>query len=364
MRVVVTGATGNVGTAVLEHLLATRDDLEVVGLARRVPAATADDAYPGRLTWAGLDLSDDACLPALRVALRGADAVVHLAWGFQPSRDPDYLEALGVGGTRRVLESATAEQVPHLVHMSSVGAYSPRTDDVPVGEDFPTHGIRSSMYSRHKAAAEALLDEHDAAVATGRVTGPSVARLRPGIVGQRDAGSALLRYGLPGLVPGRAVTLLPVLPLDRSLLVPMVHAADVADAVGRVLDQRATGAFNLAAPTPVTAIDIASALGARHVHAPGRLLRAAVSASWQAHVQPLDPGWIDLALEVPLMDTRRAREELGWSASRTAVSVLEETVAGMRDSAAGSTAALRPRSVVRNLRDRLGSGPVAGRRRP
>lgn len=364
MRVVVTGATGNVGTTVVEHLLSVRDDVEVVGLARRVPTAAAEDAYAGRLTWAGLDLSDDACLPALRVALRGADAVVHLAWGFQPSHDPDYLESLGVGGTRRVLESATAERVPHLVHMSSVGAYSPRTDDLPVAESYPTHGIRSSMYSRHKAAAESLLDDHEAAVAAGRTEGPVVARLRPGIVGQRDAGSALLRYGLPGLVPGRAVTLLPVLPLDRSLLVPMVHAADVADAVGRVLEQRSTGAFNLAAPTPVTPADIASALGARHVHAPGRLLRAAVSASWQAHLQPLDPGWIDLALEVPLMDTRRAREELGWSASRTAVSVLEETVAGMRDSASGSTVALRPRSVARTLRDRVRSGPVARRRRP
>ncbi len=363
MRVVVTGATGNVGTTVVEHLLGSRDDVEVVGLARRVPGPATDDPYRGRLTWTGLDLSDDACRPALRAALRGADAVVHLAWGFQPSRDPDYLEELGVGGTRRVLETATEAQVPHLVHMSSVGAYSPRVDDLPVGEDYPTGGIRSSMYSRHKAAAEGLLDDHDAALAGGG-TGPAVARLRPGIVGQRQAGSALLRYGLPGLVPGRAVTLLPVLPLDRSLLVPVVHASDVADAVGRVLEQQATGAFNLAAPTPLTPADIASALGARHVHAPGRLLRTAVSASWQAHLQPLDPGWIDLALQVPLMDTRRARDELGWSAARAAVSTLEETVAGMRDSASGSTAALRPRSVARNLRERLSSGPVAGRRHP
>ena len=248
--------------------------------------------------------------------------------------------------------------------MSSVGAYSPKVDDLPVDETFPTGGIRSSMYSRHKVAAERLLDEHERAVGAGRSTGPAVARLRPGIVGQRDAGSALLRYGVPGLLPGRAVTLLPVLPLDRSLIVPIVHASDVADAVARVLERRATGAFNLAAPTPVTAADIAAALGARHVHAPGRVLRAAVDAGWRAHLQPLDPGWVDLGLQVPLMDTRRAQDELGWSAGRSATSVLEETVAGMRDSASGSTAVLRPRSVARNVRERVGSGPVSGRRRP
>ncbi len=364
MKVVVTGATGNVGTTVVEHLLATRDDVEVVGLARRVPPASADDPDSGRRTWAGLDLSDDACLPALRDALRGADAVVHLAWGFQPSHRADYLEQLGVGGTRRVLEAASVEAVPHLVHMSSVGAYSPKVDDLPVDESYPTSGIRSSMYSRHKAAAERLLDDHEAEVAAGRSDGPVVARLRPGIVGQRDAGSALLRYGLPGVVPGRAVTLLPVLPLDRSLLVPMVHAADVADAVCRVVERGATGAFNLAAPSPITPADIAAALGARHVPAPGRLLRAAVSASWQAHLQPLDPGWIDLALQVPLMDTRRAHDELGWTARRPAVSTLEETVAGMRDSASGSTVALRPRSVARSVRERLSNGPVSARRHP
>lgn len=364
MRVVVTGATGNVGTAVVEHLLAARDDLEVVGLARRVPTAAPGAArHRDRLTWTALDLSDDGCRPTLRAALRGADAVVHLAWGFQPSHDPDYLEELGVGGTRRVLEAATAEQVAHLVHMSSVGAYSPKVDDTPVDEGYPTGGIATSMYSRHKASAERLLDAHEAAVASGG-GGPRVARLRPGIVGQRAAGSALLRYGLPGLVPGRAVTLLPLLPLERRLLVPMVHAADVADAVARVLAHGATGAFNLAAADPLTPGDIASALGARHVHAPGRLLRQTVSATWQAHLQPLDPGWIDLALQVPLLDTRRARDELGWTPTRTAGATLVETVAGMRDSASGPTAVLRPRSVARSVRERISRGPVARRRRP
>ena len=90
--------------------------------------------------------------------MRGADAVVHLAWGFQPSHREDYLQELGVGGTRRVVEAATAAGVEHLVHMSSVGAYSPKRDDEPVDESWPTGGVRTSMYSRHKSAAERLLD--------------------------------------------------------------------------------------------------------------------------------------------------------------------------------------------------------------
>ena len=91
-------------------------------------------------------------------AFAGADAVVHLAWGFQPSHREDYLRELGVGGTGRVIEAVTAAEVPHLVHMSSVGAYSPKRDDEPVDESWPTDGVRTSMYSRHKSAAERLLD--------------------------------------------------------------------------------------------------------------------------------------------------------------------------------------------------------------
>ena len=68
----------------------------------------------------------------MRTAFVDADAVVHLAWGFQPSHRPDLLRELGVGGTERVAAAVAAVGVPHLVHMSSVGAYSPKTDDHPV----------------------------------------------------------------------------------------------------------------------------------------------------------------------------------------------------------------------------------------
>src|SRR5690606_1582984 len=127
----------------------------------------------------------------------------------------------------------------------------PKRDDAPVDESWPASGVPTSMYSRHKAAAERLLDELEHEVADSEAWqggAPVVTRLRPGIVGQRDAGSALLRYGLPALVSARVLGHVPVLPLDRRLKVPMVHADDVAEAIRLVLRDRAPGAFNLAAP--------------------------------------------------------------------------------------------------------------------
>jgi nucleoside-diphosphate-sugar epimerase len=336
------------------RLLAAGDH-DVVALARRIPAYAAVDGP----RWISIDLSSRDCGHLLRQAVGGADAVVHLAWGFQPSHQVSYLEAVGVGGTQQVLDASAAMGVGQVVHMSSVGAYSPKRGAGAVDEKWPVDGVPSSSYSRHKAAAERLLDtfEHSA-------NSTAVARLRPGIIGQRSAGSALLRYGMPALLPAKTIRALPVLPMPAGLTIPMVHADDVAEAIARILQRRAVGAFNLAAATPVTSPMIAEALGARWVATPAWLVRAMVAAAWQARLQPVAPGWLDLGLCVPALDSSRAERELGWSPTTDAMNVLRETIEGMGEAAAGSTPVLRRRTVVSELSELVSRGPVSHRRQP
>jgi UDP-glucose 4-epimerase len=353
MRIVITGASGNVGSALLRRLVEDGRH-ELVGVARRLPE---DDTATPELAWVAADLTRDDPT-ALRDVCDGADAVVHLAWAFQPSHREDHLRELGVGGTRRVMEAVVAARVPHLVHMSSVGAYSPKRDDAPVDETWPTGGVPTSMYSRHKAAAERLLDEMEDG------SDVVVTRVRPGIIGQRGAASALLRYGLPALVPAGLLRHVPVLPIDERLVIPMVHADDVAEALVRVIGARTPGAFNLAADPPVTAQDVADALDAHLVHVPSGAVRAAVSASWHARVQPLDPGWIDMGCAVPLLDTTRARTELGWEPRVDGTSVLAEVLGGMQDAASSGSPVLRRRTVWSSALTALRRGPVSSRREP
>ena len=354
MRIVITGASGNIGTALVERL--AHSGHELVGIARRPP--DTDTPLGRALSWHSVDLTRPEDETRLRTAFVDADAVVHLAWGFQPSHRLDLLRELGVGGTQRVADAVTSTGVRHLVHMSSVGAYSPKTDDHPVPEAYPTEGVPSSPYSTHKAAAERVLDRVE-----DTHPGVTVTRMRPGIVGQRDAGSALLRYAVPGLVPARALRLTPVLPFDTSVRIPVVHAADVADAVARVLESGASGAFNLAAPPDVTARDIAKALRARLLPVPARVLRAGVSLAWHGRLLQLDPGWIDLAFSVPLLDTTRARTELGWTPTVAGPDVIEEVVSGMTDAASARTPVLRPRSIADQVVRAVREGPTSVRRR-
>ncbi len=358
MRIAITGASGNIGTALLRRLATPGSGHEVVGVARRIP----DGGVPYReVSWHSLDLTEPDAVAKLEVAFTEVDAVVHLAWGFQPSHDIDYLHRLGVGGTAAVLRAAHAARVGHLVHMSSVGAYS-RAPNQRVDESAARNGIESLAYSRHKAAAERLLDDYEA---TGGAPKLAISRLRPGFVVQPDAASALLRYGLPGYLPARALSLLPLLPLDRALAVPIVHSDDLADAIVRVIERRAEGAFNVAGEPPVTGDDIALMLRARPVQVPAKALSLLVGAAWHARLQPLDRGWIDLAYSVPLLDTTRARAELDWAPAVDGRRALAMTIEAMkhRNSTAGSPV-LRTRTPLDQLRKLITSGPLGNRRLP
>ena len=355
MRVVITGASGNVGTALLRVLPAEHD---VVGVVRRPPA---QQGVYQRADWCSLDLTEHDAIADLRRVFEDADVVVHLAWGFQPTRDTRYLTRLGVGGTAAVLQAAHASSVGQLVHMSSVGTYAPGSYGKRVDESWPTTGTHSSPYSRDKSTAEALLDEYEQRL--GRAAIP-IARMRPGFILQRAAASGLMRYGLPEYVPMQLVAWLPLLPLDRRLCIPLIHADDVADAISRVIGKRAAGPFNLAADPPVGRDDVATALGARPLHIPSGVLGALVDLSWRARLHHIDRGWLDLAFTVPLLDCSRARGELGWVPKWTSTDALADLLDGVAHHAHADSPPLRQRSMLDLLRRDVTDGLISSRRLP
>ncbi len=351
MRVVVTGASGNVGIPLLRRLCADPAVDAVVGIARRPPAGGAGPAGTDAVEWVACELGAAAATELLRPTFAGADVVVHLAWLLQPSHRPRVMYATNVDGTRQVIDAVVAAGVPTLVHASSVGAYSPGPKDRYVDESWPTEGVPSSIYSQHKVAAERMLDrlEQDR-------PGLRVVRMRKALIFSRDAGSALARYFLGPFVPATLMRprLLPVVPnLDR-LRLQGVHSDDVAAGYALAIASDLRGPVNLAAEPVLDPASLGRLLGARPVPLPAGLLRSFVHASWRLHLQPTDAGWFDLALGVPLLDTTRARTELGWTPAHDAGSALLEALAGIAAGAGLPTAVLRPRfSPVRRRAERV-----------
>jgi UDP-glucose 4-epimerase len=358
MRIVITGASGNVGTALLGRLTESAGDHDVVGVVRRPPRPVGVYAT---VRWHALDIAEAGAGADLRTIFDGADAVVHLAWGFQPTRNTEYLTRLGVGGTSAVLEAAHAVRVGQLLHMSSVGTYAAGRYGQRVDESWSTAGISTSPYSRDKSAAEARLDSYQRAHGDG---GVPIARMRPGFIVQRAAASGLMRYALPGYVPMSVVPLLPLLPLDRRLCIPLVHADDVADALVRAIERRAAGAFNLAAEPPLGRDDIAKVFGAKPIHIPSSLLGALVDISWRARLQPIDRGWLDMAFSVPLLDCSRARAELDWHPGWSSIDALADVIEGVRQRGHGDSPPLRRRSMIEQLHRDMTKGAITTRHRP
>ena len=140
MRIVVVGASGNVGTAVLRRLR-REPGSELAGVARRLPGPDAGEPYDG-VEWHSCDIGAPDAADRLARIFAGADAVVHLAWQIQPSHDRGTLYRTNVGGSRAVIEAAVRAGVPALVYASSVGAYAPGPKDHPVSELAGDRGAR------------------------------------------------------------------------------------------------------------------------------------------------------------------------------------------------------------------------------
>jgi UDP-glucose 4-epimerase len=331
MKVVVLGASGNAGTALLRALEAEPGVEEVVAVARRPPARWSS----AKTVWRSLDVAADRLEPVLA----GADAVVHLAWLIQPSRDRAQTHAVNVGGSRRVMEAVAAAGVPALIYASSVGAYSRGPKDRLVDETWPTGGVPSSFYSRDKAEVERLLDAFER-----EHPGVRVVRLRPGLIFQRGAASEIRRLFAGPFLPSRLVDprWIPIVPRHPRLRFQAVHADDVADAYRRAIVGDARGAFNVAAEPVLDGAALGRLLGARPVPVPAPVLRGGAAAAFHLRLTPTPPGWVDMALAVPLMDATRARETLGWRPRQDAGTALLELLEGMRTEAGAPTPTLAP----------------------
>jgi nucleoside-diphosphate-sugar epimerase len=323
LTVAVTGPTGTFGHGLVPLL--QRDDRvrSVVGIARR-PFDPAEQGWT-KMTYRRGDVRDEA---TLRAAFDGADVVVHLAF-IIVGGDAETAREINIDGTLNAFRAAAYVGAKRFVYASSVAAYGfhPENPD-PMTEDWPVRPAHLLHYAQEKAELEAHLqaaaEEH-----------PELALylLRPPVVlGPHAVGAkALLPGPLAPLNPlvDRMLRRVPV-PLPAAvpdLPVQFVHEDDVGTALLQcVVGAGPAGAYNIAGDGIISILDVAREAGFIPVPLPARpvqrLARAASRLSWL----PQQLAWVEALSHPPLMDTSKAKRELGWQPQYSSLEALRATL--------------------------------------
>jgi nucleoside-diphosphate-sugar epimerase len=322
LTVAVTGPTGEIGISAVDALERDPGVERILGMARR-------PFDPSEHGWTKTEYRQGDILDAVAVAdfVASADVVVHLAYLIMGSREES--RQINLEGTRNVFEATVAAQRPtRLVYTSSVAAYGYHSDNpVPLTEDVPARGSKEHYYSEQKAECEALLHE----VTDG--SGLEVYVLRPCIVAGPKAPALAdsmpwrqLRGKLPAPLRGVTGLLQGVLPLmpDPGVPVQLVHHDDVASAIAlAAAGAGEPGAYNLGGDGEVSLGDVARATGTRSIPIPSAAATAASAALARLPMVPSAAEWIHIARTSVVMDTTRAKTELGWKPEYTSRQTLD-----------------------------------------
>lgn len=317
ITVAVTGPTGEIGISAVTELERDPGVDRIIGMARR-PFDPAEQGWT-KTEYRQGDITERDQVDHL---VADADVVIHLAFIIMGSRDES--GRVNLAGTRNVFEATVAAQRPRrLVYTSSVAAYGYHSDNpVPITEEVPPRGSPEHYYSEQKAACEAALDD---------IVGGSsleVYVLRPCIVAGPKA-TAMADVMPWNQLPGAVKRVTQALPLlkppfpDPGTPLQLVHHDDVATAIALAATTSAPpGAYNLAGDGVVSMSDVATELGARPVRVPRVAATAASAMIARLPFVPSVLEWLHVGRTSVVMDTTKAKTQLGWSPRHTAAETL------------------------------------------
>lgn len=329
LTVAVTGPTGAIGKALMRALQKEDSVERVIGMARR-PFDPLEHGWT-KVEYRQGDILDEVSVKSL---VAGADVVVHLAFLIFGSQDET--ARVNLEGSRNVFLAAMNEGADRLIYTSSVAAYGFHDDNPELlHEDIPPRGSDEHYYSAQKAELEATLREMTAKTSTDVfvfrpciVAGPTATELIENIpyvqLGEKLPDPV---RSLMGTIP----LLRPVIP-DPGVPFQLVHEDDVAQALtAAIVGGRVPGTYNLAADGEITLSDLAHALGWYAIPIPELAVDLTARIVSRIPLMPARASWIS-ALSAPvLMDTSKAKMNLGWEPEHDAFDTLAQTIQSARE---------------------------------
>lgn len=307
-HVLVTGAAGFLGTALVPHLLRT-GRYRITALDRR-PAAPA--ANPPEMRAVQGDIRDARLVGEV---LEGVDAVVHCAAAL-PSHSTAEIRSVDVEGTGTLLEAARRRGTPRFVHLSSTAVYG-LPEVTPTPESHPRHAV--DPYNTAKIAAERLCERY-------REGGMCVPVLRPKtFIGPGRLGVFALLFDWA--LDGRGFPVLGRTPHRNQML----EVSDLCAAVLASLERPAAlvdRAFNIGAAEYGTFRDDCQAVldsaghGKRVVTLPAAPAAAALGGLSALRLSPVYPRLVHKLLRDSCVDITEAAGALAFSPAHSSTDAL------------------------------------------
>ncbi len=319
-RVLVTGATGFVGTSLMARL-AAEPGFEAVGVDLRAPA----QPYKApTVRFEQADLRDEASLERIFAEFRPT-AVVHLASIVNPppGMTREDMREIDVGGTERVVRLCLAHGVSHLTVTTSGAAYGYHADNPAwLDEDCAIRGNVEFAYSDHKRQIEELL-------VTARAEHPELAQLllRPGTILGKSVGNQITALFAKPRVLG-------VVGYDSPFV--FIWDEDVVEIIVRGLRDEKTGCFNLAGDGAMSMREIAAALGKPYMPIPAWALRAALTVLHPLGVVPYGPEQVGFLQHRPVLSNARLKAGFGYTPRYTSAEAFAELLRAQPNLRAGA----------------------------
>ena len=325
LTVAVTGPTGTFGSGLVPLLEQDPRVGSIIGIARRPLDPRARGLT--KMQYRQGDVRDP---PALSEAFQGADVVIHLAFMITGAAPPATIRAINVDGTLNAFRAAAGIGARRFIYASSVAAYGFHSEN-PVGmaETWPTRPAARLFYAQEKAELEHLLDSEQE-----RHPSLAVYRLRPPIVvGPHTVGGKAVLPAIPGLPRLTVDTArlrrspIPIPVLAPRFPLQLIHEDDVGQALLLcTIAAGPPGAYNIAGDGVLTVADVAREFGFLPVPVPAGVTQAAAALAARVPFLPPAAQWVEAASHPAIMDTTKAKEELGWRPHYTGLEALRSTL--------------------------------------
>lgn len=304
-RILIAGAAGYLGTALIKRLASNPDLDKIVALdIRPVPKA----AQIKGVIYDQADIRDDSFTAAVKKYK--PCSVVHLASVVSAGGDPDLDYSIDVLGTENVLRACVEHKVQHFITTSSGAAYGYHADNPNwICETDALRGNDDFPYPRHKRLVEELLAKY-------RADHPALVQLvlRPcTVLGATTNNQITALFDRPFMLR---------IAKSRSDFV-FIWDEDVISIIEKGVLEQKEGIYNLAGDGSLSAAQIAAMLKKPCLTIPASILGAGLNLTRFLGLGKLGSEHVKFLQYRPVLDNRALKEDFGYVPQKTTQEVFE-----------------------------------------